>query len=158
MKTIKQIADEIGVSKQAVQKRISREPLCTQIQPYIHTEQGTKYIDENGENLIITAFSDKVYTTVADNVPTDKPDRVDTLISMLQEQLQAKDKLIGEQQQSIHELTAALENTTASLHAAQALHAGTMSKQLTSGRADQDEPTEAADKPKKSFLDRIFRK
>ena len=48
MKTIKQIAEEIGVSKQAVQKRIAREPLCTHLCPHIQTENGTKYIDDTG--------------------------------------------------------------------------------------------------------------
>lgn len=55
-KTIKQIADELGVTKQAVQKRLSREPLCTSVQPYISTVGSTKYIDGDGENLIKSAF------------------------------------------------------------------------------------------------------
>lgn len=129
MKTIKQIAGEIGVSKQAVQKRISREPLCTSIQPYIYMEVGTKYIDETGEKLIKEAFEGKVYTTVADNEPIDKAETVDTvhtLINMLQNELDVKNK-------QIQELTAALENTTASLHAAQVLHAGTMQNRLEPG-------------------------
>lgn len=156
MKTIKQIADEIGVSKQTIQKRISREPLYTSIQLYISTQQGTKYIDENGENLIKSVFSNKVYTKVADNVYEDKLDTVHTLINILQEQLQAKDKLIGEQQQSIHELTSALDNTTNSLHAAQALHAGTMKKQLIS--SDTITENFETENPKKKFFDKLFRK
>ncbi len=55
-KTIKQIADELGVSKQSVQKRLSREPLCTTVAPYISTINGTKYIDVAGETLIKLAF------------------------------------------------------------------------------------------------------
>lgn len=126
MKTIKQIAEEIGVSKQAVQKRISREPLCTSIQEYICIQQGTKYIDESGETLIKKAFEGKVYTGVAGNVDIDNNNSVDTvhaLINMLQNELDVKNK-------QIQELTAALEHTTASLQAAQALHAGTMQKRL----------------------------
>ena len=57
MKTILQIADEIGVSKQAIQKRISREPLRTRVEPYISTVDGTKYIDDAGERLIVSAYS-----------------------------------------------------------------------------------------------------
>ena len=148
MKTIKQLADEIGVSKQAVQKRIAREPLYTCIQPYIHTKQGTKYIDDEGERLIIEAFGDKVYTEVADNVHIDKNNHVHTLVTMLQEQLQVKDRQIEARDIQIGELTAALENTTASLHAAQALHAGTMRKQLASG--EEDRPA--------GLWDRIFRR
>ncbi len=39
MKTIRQIADEIGVSKQAVYKRYKGK-LHTVCAPYTHTEQG----------------------------------------------------------------------------------------------------------------------
>lgn len=69
-KTIKQIADEIGVSKQAVQKRISRDPLYTSIQPYIDTVDGTKYIAVVGENLIKSAFLGNERQPVADNQAT----------------------------------------------------------------------------------------
>ena len=55
MKTIRQIADEIGVSKQAVYKRYKGK-LYTVCAPYAHTEQGTLYIDEQGENLIKQDF------------------------------------------------------------------------------------------------------
>lgn len=58
-KTIKQIADELGVSKQAVQKRLSREPLLTEIQPYIKVVGGIKYIGADGEILIKSAFLKK---------------------------------------------------------------------------------------------------
>ena len=70
---------------------------------------------------------------------------VSDLVSALKEQLQEKDKQIQQQQQSIKELTAALENTTNSLKAAQALHAGTMQQQLLVSSAEEDgkkaEPT-----------------
>lgn len=170
MKTIKQIADEIGVSKQAVQKRLSREPLYTSTQPYIHTKQGTKYIDEQGEKLIISAFNGKVYTKVADNVHIDETDNhVYTLIATLQEQLQIKDRQISDLQKSNGELTAALENTTASLQAAQALHAGTMHKQLAEPPpgggaaavevvAEQPEQVEESEPPRRNSWWRFGRK
>jgi hypothetical protein len=76
MKTVKQIADELGVSKQAIQKRLTREPLCTNIQPYIHTVDGTRYIDVDGENLIKSAFQKKDRQHVPGNVPSDVPSNV----------------------------------------------------------------------------------
>ena len=57
---------------------------------------------------------------------------VSDLVFTLKEQLQEKDKQIQQQQQSIKELTVALENTTNSLKAAQALHAGTMQQNFLS--------------------------
>jgi hypothetical protein len=74
MKTIKQIADELGVTRQAVQKRISREPLCTELKAYMYTKESTKYIDETGVKLMKTAFEENEVATsyatmykVADN-------------------------------------------------------------------------------------------
>ena len=55
-KTIKQLAEELGVSKQAIQKRLTREPLRSSVAPYISTVGGTKYIEVVGENLIKSAF------------------------------------------------------------------------------------------------------
>lgn len=55
-KTVKQIADELGVSKQAVhQKRKSKE-LSTALQPFTSTVDGVIYISVDGENLIKQAF------------------------------------------------------------------------------------------------------
>ena len=64
-KTIKQISDELGVSKQAVQKRLSRKPLCTQVAPYISTIKGTKYIDVAGETLVKLAFKKNTIDNMA---------------------------------------------------------------------------------------------
>lgn len=151
-KTIKQIADELGVSKQAVQKRLSREPLYTSIQPYVYTQNGVKYIEVVGENLIKSAFYKTGIDTMSidknDHLSIDKPDLsiplytpiIETLqatIDTLQEQLNTKDKQLAakdeqirRQQEQIQQLTSALqkqtsalESITAALTAAQALHA-----------------------------------
>ena len=55
MKTIRQIADEIGVSKQAVYKRYKGK-LHTVCAPYAHTEQGGLYLSEQAETLIKQDF------------------------------------------------------------------------------------------------------
>ena len=139
-KTIKQIADELGVSKQAVQKRLSREPLYTSVAPYISTIDGVKYIDVVGENLVKSAFS----KSGIDNVSIDKKslsiDRNDDLsidksglsidknneftpiievlqatIDTLKGQLDAKDEQIRGQQAQIEQLTAALQQQTSAL-------------------------------------------
>lgn len=105
MKTIKQIADEIGCSKQAIQKRIAREPLYTSIQPYIHTQDGTKYIDVDGEKLVKSAFSKQGIDSLSIDVGIDKDiDKSDVYtplvhtlqatLDTLQEQLQSKDEQI----------------------------------------------------------------
>ena len=47
-KTLKEIADEIGVSKQAVYKRFKGK-LSTVCAPYAYIEYGVVYIDEQGK-------------------------------------------------------------------------------------------------------------
>lgn len=54
-KTIKEIAEEIGVSKQAVYKRYKGK-LYTVCAPYAHTEQGVLYLSEQAETLIKQDF------------------------------------------------------------------------------------------------------
>lgn len=54
-KTIKQIADEIGVTKQAVYKRFKGK-LNAACAPYAHTVDGILYLDEAGEQIIKDDF------------------------------------------------------------------------------------------------------
>ena len=75
-KTIKQIADELCVSKQAVQKRLSREPLCTTVAPYISIIKGTKYIDVAGETLVKLAFK----KMPVDDISIDKTQKTDSSV------------------------------------------------------------------------------
>lgn len=166
MKTVKQIADELGVSKQAVQKRIAREPLYTRLSPHIFYVDRTKYIDENGVNIIKSAYeagytkreqSDSS-TDVANNRYTKKNNFSD-LMSILQAQLEAKDRQLDAKDKQIGELTAALQQTTASLQAAHALHAGTIQnqKKLTGFTLEQDEaePAKTDELQNSSFIERI---
>lgn len=55
-KTIKEIAEEIGVSKQAVYKRY-RGKLSAVCAPYAYTEYGVVYLDEQGESIIKQDFA-----------------------------------------------------------------------------------------------------
>lgn len=112
-KTIRQIADELGVSKQAVQKRMSRKPLCTSIQPYISTVHGVKYIDDVGENLIKSAFLENNKNMSID-IGIDKNNNVHTpcirdingekeLYDILKMELEAKNKQIEKLQEELAE-------------------------------------------------------
>lgn len=156
MKTIRQIADEIGVSKQAVYKRFKGK-LYTVCAPYAHTEQGVLYIEEQGETLIKQDFlqddrSIGAHTdthTERSNGAVSEQDQEDSIIAVLratidtlQEQLKVKDRQIEQQTQTITRLTDALTIAQQTAAAAQALHAGTMHQQLLSGEAgaDQKEP------------------
>ena len=91
MKTIKQIADEIGVSKQAVHKKIKQEPLSTSLQGLsINHGKGLQF-PADGEKLIKQAFEKNEATTSKPSKPTTvnrhSVDMVDKLIESLQGQI-----------------------------------------------------------------------
>ena len=152
MKTIRQIADEIGVSKTAVNKQIANLGLRSGLR-----KNGNQFaIDEHQEALIKQAFSEKSQTEIENQSQTktqtenhEVGDLVCVLqatIDTLQGQLEVKDRQIAK-------LTEALVAAQQTAAAAQALHAGTMKQQLLSGEsgADQHEPEQ-----KKSWFSKIF--
>ena len=143
-KTLKQIADELGVNKQQVYRLVRKYRISE-----AHQEGDTRFYDEAAETLIKSHFSDKAASREAhreahQTASTDTATKA--AFDALSAQLDVKDKQIAA-------LTAALEHTTASLHAAQALHAATVQQQLTDGSGGDDaaEP----DKPSGLF-GRIF--
>ena len=168
MKTIRQIADEIGVSKQAVYKRYKGK-LHTVCAPYAHTEQGVLYIEEQGETLIkqdflhtecsIGAHTD-THTERSNGAVLEHPENVgviavlQTTIDTLQGQLEVKDKQIEELNARLAEVSTALVAAQQTAQAAQALHAGTIQQQLTSGADQSDAPV--AEAKKQGWLSRIF--
>lgn len=98
-KTVKQLAEELGISKQALQKRIAREPLHTSIQPYISTENNTKYIATEGETLIKAAYNkqdidkksidnNQVHTDKTIDKTIDKTMSIDKYIALLENQIE----------------------------------------------------------------------
>ena len=80
----------------------------------------------------------------------------DEQITMLQDQFAVKDRQINLLQEQISQLTAAMENLTASLNAEQALHAGTIQKQLTE-HSVMDQPSDAEQsRQKQGFFAKLF--
>ena len=175
MKTIRQIADEIGVSKQAVFKKIKREPLSTSLQGLTATVDGRLMVEVDGEKLIKQAFSEIAPSTTTNRLtgavdglvdaPSTKNEEkmaeVDGVISVLkatidtlQGQLEVKDRQIEQQAQTIIRLTDTLAAAQQTAAAAQALHAGTIQQQLLTGEAggDQQETEQ-----KRGWFSKLFR-
>lgn len=91
MKTIKQIADELGVSKTAVRKKIENLGLRSSLQ-----KNGNQFaIDENQEKLIKSAFVESETETKTETNSQTKTETVSVLVSMLQLELQAKNEQIA---------------------------------------------------------------
>lgn len=171
-KTIKEIAEEIGVSKQAVFKKIKQVPLSTEIEKFISTVDGKKLVSVDGENLIKQAFQRKQKTAnvnvdakddgkmftvggnagnTVDGIPFASQERENTLVATFQtaidalasqleakdqqlaakdRQLEEKDKQLERQTKTIEELATSLAVAQHTAQAAQALHAGTIQRQI----------------------------
>ena len=159
-KTIKEIAEELGVSKQAVFKKIKQVPLSTEIEKFISTVDGKKLVSVDGENLIKQAFQRKQKTANVnvdakddgkDGIPFTSQERENTLVATFQtaidalasqleakdqqlaakdRQLEEKDKQLERQTKTIEELATSLAVAQHTAQAAQALHAGTIQRQI----------------------------
>jgi hypothetical protein len=165
-KTIKQLAEELGGSKQAIQKRLTREPLRSSVAPYISTVGGTKYIEVVGENLIKSAFQhtsldtssidagiDKTAASTPSSIPVSTPLSIgetgefasiitvlqDT-INALQKQMDTKDEQISSQQ----DLLAAKDEQIGQLTAA--LQQQTSALESTTAALTAAQALHAADK------------
>jgi transcriptional regulator with XRE-family HTH domain len=159
-KTIKQIADEIGVTKQAVHQKRKGKELSTALQPFTTTVDGVVYISVDGEKLIKSAFVSEHTVNVPTTVDGSAYTHVDALIAILKEELEGNRAELAAKNQQIAELNARLADTTSALlaaqqtaHDAQALHAGTMRKQLATGEDLHEEIT-----PRRGLLARLFNK
>jgi len=64
MKTISEIAKQIGVSKSAIHKKLRVEPLKTLLQNNISTIGNKILLDENAENILKSTFSGKTPTDI----------------------------------------------------------------------------------------------
>ena len=127
MKTIKQIADELGVSKQAVHQKRKTAALATVLQPFTETIDGVVYIAPEGEKLIKEAFSKReppAASTVDNNA--EHP-----LYAILQAELAAKNRQIEQLQVQVSELTLANKALAQSINADRHNElAGTMQQML----------------------------
>ena len=144
MKTVRQIADELGVSKTAVSKQIANLGLRSSLR-----KNGNQFaIDEQQEVLIKQAFLEKTKTENANQSQTktqtenhEVGDLVCVLqatIDTLQGQLEVKDRQLEQQAQTITRLTDALAAAQQTAAAAQALHAGTIQQRFISKEAERD--------------------
>ncbi len=173
MKTIRQIADEIGVSKTAVNKQIANLGLRSGLR-----KNGNQFaIDEHQEALIKQAFSEKSQTEIENQSQTKSQTEIENqsqtksqtenhevsdlvcvlqaTIDTLQGQLEVKDRQIEQQAQTITRLTDALAAAQQTAVAAQALHAGTIQQQLVAGEGEELQQ-ERETVPRRSWWKRLF--
>lgn len=176
-KTIKEIADELGVSKTAVSKQIANLGLRSSLR-----KNGNQFAIENQqEKLIKMAFQKKrQQEIVTENSVSDEQSQttnanqsqaanhevcdlvgvLQTAVDTLQAQLAVKDVQIRELNARLAECSTALLAAQETARAAQALHAGTIQQQLSDGedRVAASVPEEQAAPNKRRWFNRFFRR
>ena len=128
MKTIKQIADKLGVDKQKIYRFIKRNHISE-----AHHDAGVMYYDEAVETLIISHFSkndciSEAHQTASSDVV------VDAVIKMLQDELKIKNQQISDltielskEREHGRDISVKLSVLTEN---SQTLHLGTMHQQM----------------------------
>lgn len=161
-KTVSEIAREIGISRQALYKRIKAEPLSTSLQSFTSKVDGILYISADGEKLIVSACCssrrEQCHVNHNDNVDSKVDSGVDTKvdsgqelllnqmaseIDFLRKQIDVKDRQLSDKDKQIEQLSE-------SLRASQMLQAGLVQQIqcLSSPSNDQTEPKSESDEPK----------
>lgn len=159
MKTIREIANELGVDKQKVYRFIKQNHINEAHHEALQ-RSGVKYYDEAAETLIKQGFSDETASSEAHQNRINEA-VFDAVIEMLQKELEIKNEQIKELNERLSECSAALLAAQQTAQAAQALHAGTIQQQLTDGAADleQEQPqTNVVSGEKKGWFSRLFMK
>jgi hypothetical protein len=148
VKTIKQIAAELSMSKQAVRNQIVKLGLQSRLR-----KNGNSFvIDETQEKLIKCGLSRKIAKKRQTEPQTTLQSDLQFALRLLETQNEQLSAELTIKNRQIETLTTALENTTASLNAAQALHAGTIQKQLTESSTDPEKKQEP-----KGFFSQLFK-
>lgn len=156
MKTIRQIADEIGVSKTAVNKQIANLGLRSGLR-----KNGNQFaIDEHQEALIKEAFSEKSQTEIENQTQTKtqtENHEVSDLVCVLQATIDTLQGQLEVKDRQIEKLTEALVAAQQTAAAAQALHAGTIQQQLLTGEAGADQQGQELEQ-KRGWFSKLFGK
>lgn len=172
MKTIAEIASEIGVSRQAVYKKIKQEPLLSSLRPFTVNRDNVTYIESDGEKLIKLAFGKVTHL----NVSTNPGDSISTqFIASLQGQINTlteqnkdlREQLNQERQHSraqADKITELATDMARLANNAQQLHGGDIMQRLTDRSVDADQQdaapgaAEESQEQKPGFFKKIFRK
>ena len=164
LKTIRELADELGVSKQAIWQKIKRDT-SIDLRQFTSTKGNTVYVDVDGQKAIKSMFSNDSstrYRQQKDDVDDNKKDAVDeqdevkflrNLVSEIQSEKKELHKLLDQQQRLALQDKKLLEEYKAEIKDLKALAMPSREdeKDVSSQSETEQEtkPTEAQTKPKK---------
>lgn len=133
MKTIKQIAEEVCVSKQAIRNQIAKLGLQSSLQ-----KNGNQFVIDYEQEMAIKQSFEKISQSesakqVQSNAQTES-DSLCIVVSVLQEQLKVKDGQLAEKDKQIKDLTDTVKSQAQSINADRHNElAGTLQMQLMDG-------------------------
>lgn len=173
--TIRQLADQLGVSKTTISKVISALGLQGELKrfgnKYLLSDVQIEVVKSQIENQKTQTVSEKTQTVNQELQTEYQKIQIETqkaLIEVLQkqlaflnEQLGVKDDQIRAYQEQIRILTDSLHDATVALSAEQALHAGTIQRQLAEQVSDKESTApEDSERPKQKqgLFSKFFRK
>ena len=156
--TITEFAEIAGVSRQTVYRQLS-----TRLSKYCKLIDNRKMIEYRALSEVFGVSVEQPSQPENDNsvnhdVNQNKP--LETIIEMLRNELEIKNRQIATLQDQNIQLTTALSKMSDSLQVAQALHAGTIQQQLEGPVEHQSEsaPEPQSEPPKVGFWARLFRR
>lgn len=141
MRTIKELADELNVSPQTVRNEYRKQ-------------NENKIENKRGKEICLSdEAAERIKSAILERHENKSKTKEDTFVLFLQSEIDVKNQQISALEKQIEAmqgqvsglqeqtkiLTAALENVTESLRAAQALHAGTMQEHIEERQQEQPE-------------------
>ena len=165
--TIKQLADELAVSKSTIGRAIVQlgfqDQLCKIGNKYMLSEtqilQIKLQLSKDEEEKSLQANSKTLHEEEKSLQANQEMQKaiLQEQLSILNKQLAIKDHQIQILQEQIGQLTVTMESMAIALNAAQALHAGTIQKQLTEHSDSMEQmPDQEQLKQKKGIFSRLF--
>jgi len=168
MKTIKTLAGEIGVTKQAVFQRMKKEPLASDLNSLITKIGGTVYVCSEGEGLIKDQFyktqkgfdmgriDDGLASTVRDSLSAlqNQLIRKDRQMDLLNLHVSIKSRQIENLNKRIEDLSAAVALAQEQTKMAQALHASDIRRETLGVMMQAQSQKNVTEK--EGFWQRIF--
>ena len=147
MKSLKELSEEIGLTKAALQKRLVRQPLKDRLKGHLNKgKRGAFLVDEEGENIIKTHCAKHV-PRVQSGADIGAVDDKGIIKGLLHH--------IDEQQATIKSQQTTIQDLTESLKASQALHINTVKQALEAKVDEEDSEDDRQKKP--SIFARLFK-
>ena len=160
LKTIRELADELGVSKQAIWQKIKRDA-SIDLRQFTSTKGNTVYVNVDGQKIIKSMFNNDSSTKERqhkDDVDDNEKDDVDTqnevkflrnLVSEIQSEKKELHKLLDQQQRLALQDKKLLEEYKSEIKDLKTLAMPSREDEKDASPQSETEPAEAQAKPKK---------